>query len=223
MSLAFDAVVFDLDGTLIDSAPDMRVALNRVLGRKGRRSLELAEMVAMIGDGAQQMVAHAFAATGAPAAEDDLPMLTRNFLDFYEPLEARLTRPYPGVVETLDGLAAAGLSLGLCTNKPHAPALELLDALGLGRHFDAVIGMAPGRQRKPDPGTLLAVIEALGASPACSVMVGDSANDIGSARNGGVKSVAVAYGYARGPAAALGADTVIQRFADLPEALAALC
>lgn len=214
------AVVFDLDGTLIDSAPDLHVALNHILAGDGRRELSLTEVTSMIGDGVLKLVARAFAAAGGMVSDEELEGLVRRFLDFYEPHSTDLTRPYPGAVQALARLGESGLALGVCTNKPQAATISILRDLGLNGYFPVVIGgdSIPG-VRKPDPRHLLAVIEGLGATPGQSVMVGDNENDVAAARAAKVQVVVASFGYSRGPVGELDADMVFDRFDDLPKVL----
>jgi phosphoglycolate phosphatase len=217
------AVVFDLDGTLVDSAPDLLVAVNRLLAEERRRLLALAEVTRMIGDGAQKLVERAFTATGEGAPADLLGGLTRRFLDHYEGHATEQTRPYPGVPETLARLSAAGLRLAICTNKPEAATREVLRGLALDRFFAAVFGGdSIAGVRKPDPRLLLAAVGALGAKPDQAVMVGDNANDVQAARAAGLPVILRAGGYTSVAAAELGADAVVEGFAELPAALSAL-
>ncbi len=218
---AINAVVFDLDGTLIDSAPDLRTAVNRMLAEKGRRALGLGAVTAMVGDGVHKLVERALTATGdgAPAG-GELARATRRFIEFYEGHGAVLTRAYAGAVEALKCLRGEGYALGICTNKPQGPTREILDALGLGGYFSAVLGGDTlDGVRKPDPRHLLAAVERLGATPDRAVMVGDTENDVAAARGAGIPVIVVAFGYARVPVAELGADAVIGHFDELPEAI----
>ena len=179
----FKAVVFDLDGTLIDSAPDLRVAVNKLLAEHGRLPLTLDQVKMMVGDGAAKLVERAFDATGGAPAGSDPAGLTTRFLAFYEGHSADLTRPYPGVEETLSDLKARGLALGICTNKPEAATLEVIRELNLDGFFDAVLGGdSIEGARKPDPRMLQAVLDTLGVGASEMVMVGDAANDVGVAR-----------------------------------------
>jgi phosphoglycolate phosphatase len=219
----FKAVVFDLDGTLVDSAPDLANALNALLAEERRRPVALDDVKAMIGDGAAKLVERAFAATGE-APDDGIDGLTARFLGHYEGHATDLTRPYPGVRETLDRLKADGLVLAVCSNKPEGPTREVLRDLDLDGYFAAVVGgdTIPG-VRKPDPRMLQAVLDAVRVPPNAAAMVGDNANDVAVARALGVPVILRADGYTRVPAAELGADAIIDHFAELPDVLARLC
>ncbi|HUI16158.1 MAG TPA: phosphoglycolate phosphatase [Alphaproteobacteria bacterium] len=219
----FRAVVFDLDGTLVDSAPDIATALNRTLAAAGRAAVTLAAVKTMIGDGAKRLVARGFAATGDGLGEAALERHYRDFLACYEGADAvALTRPYPGVIETLALLQSEGLRLGLCTNKPAQATRDVLQQLALAPYFAAVITPEEVGAPKPDPAHLGAVLAALDAAPADAVMVGDNANDVAVARAAGTAVVAVAYGYPRMDPHALGADVLIDAMSELPAALTRL-
>lgn len=207
-----NAVIFDLDGTLVDTAPDLGDALNRVLAEHGREPMGADGIRRMIGDGAAKLVERGFAATGGLPAP--LASLVERFLAIYEPRIAETSRPFPGVIDTLKGLKAAGLKLGVCTNKPDEATRRLLDALDLAPYFTAVSG-GDVPARKPDARHLLGVVEKLGTTPARTLMVGDSMNDVASARNAGVAVVVVSFGYTITPASQLGADALIERFDEL--------
>ena len=206
------AVIFDLDGTLVDSAQDIADALDTLLVRHRRPALGVAAARRLIGDGAATLVARAFAATGGAPA--DASALASEYLAIYEASVAAATRPYPGVPETLARLADAGLALAVCTNKATAATRRLLDAVGLAAFFPVVIG-GDGGARKPDPAPVRRALAGLSASPKHALMVGDSKNDVAAARGAGVPVVVVSYGYTETPPEALGADAVIARFADL--------
>lgn len=218
----FPALIFDFDGTLIDSAPDIALGLNRLLVAEGRRELPLSDVHLMIGDGAGRLVEKAFAATGSALTPDELGPMTERYLAIYGALPVDRACIYPGVVETLSALKAAGHRLGLCTNKPAGISLDLLYELGMGGLFNAVAGGDSVARKKPHPDPLLFVMDRLSVGAGGAVMVGDNANDVAAARGAGVPVVAVAYGYPRMALEALGADIIIDRFADLPGALARL-
>lgn len=218
MGLALKAVVFDLDGTLIDSAPEIAGALNAVLAAHGRPAVAVERVIGMIGDGSAMLLRRGFEATGGPPPDFDAALA--RFVDVYDAWPVDRGQIYPGVPETLAGLRAAGLRVGLCTNKPERVTRSVLESLGLLDAFDAIAGGDTLPVRKPDPAHLGWVVERLGADRATAVMVGDNANDVAAARGYGVPVVAVAYGYPRMPIADLGADAVIDRMADLPGVLA---
>lgn len=213
----FDVVVFDLDGTLIDSAPDIAAALNRTLAEFGRRAATLDEVRAMVGDGAKGLIRDAFAATGAAADEALAAQALQRYLDNYFDADTSPDSLYPGVRDTLEGLAAAGVRLGLCTNKAERISRKVIEQVGLAHLFGAMAGGDSLPVKKPDPGHLRHVADALGGGRVA--MVGDNGNDVKAARGCGFPVVALSYGYPRMPVAQLGADVVIDRFSDLPDAL----
>ncbi len=182
-------VVFDLDGTLIDSAPDIRAALNRVLAADGLAPLSAQEVKVMIGDGARVLVERAFAARGKAAGPEHLAA----FIADYEANAVVETRVYPGILEALSALKAAGHKLGVCTNKPELAAREVLAGLGLEQYFDAVIGGDSTPYRKPDPRHLAAALARLGGGEA--IMAGDHDNDMQAAAGLGIPAIFVAWGY----------------------------
>jgi phosphoglycolate phosphatase len=214
------ALVFDLDGTLVDSLPDLQAALNQTLREIGKPPLTPDAVRRMIGDGTAMLIARGLAASGAPPDRDGRQL--RRFLALYEAAPVARTRPYPDVPAVLAALAAAGHALAICTNKPQSATLAVLRGLGLERHFAAIVGGDLLPVRKPDPGHLLGALERLGMSAADAVMIGDNENDVAAAKGAGVPVIVMRYGYARIDVAELGADLVLDRFADLPAGLAAL-
>jgi len=216
---AFDAIVFDLDGTLIDSLPDIRAALNCALVEDGRREVSLAEAKAMIGEGAAALLDRALAATGEALSGDAFDRLLARYLEFYRQSPAELTVVYPGVFEVLERLRAEGLKMGICTNKPESMSHLALGALGMGHLFRAVVGGDTLDVRKPDGRHVVAVLDRMGADPGSAVMVGDSQTDMRAARDAGLPVVAVAYGYSGVSPDELDADLLIDGFEGLPEAL----
>lgn len=221
MSQRLSAIVMDLDGTLIDSAPDLHAAANALLIENGCEPLSLAAVTGMIGDGMGKLVERAFKAAGRPIDASERPTLLRRFREHYEgPGCAHLTRPYPEVAETLAALRQAGLRIGVCTNKAETAAVAVLDRLDLSRFLDAVVGGDEVPAQKPDPGHVLAVLARLDVPAARAVMVGDGPNDIAAGAAAGLPVVAVSWGYTLGvPPRELGADLIINRFGDLPAAL----
>jgi len=217
------AVVFDLDGTLVDSAPDIAAAINAVLDECGRRALSLAEVRGMIGDGTAALVGRAFAAADG-GREPPAAALARHVERFRGAYEARATletRPYPGVIETLRAMDRAGYRMALCTNKPDRPARAIVEAFGLSPLIRAIVGGETAPARKPDPRHLEAALALLGAAPREAVMVGDGANDVLAARALNVRVVLVSFGFSRSGEAPA-ADSVIDRFDRLGDALARL-
>lgn len=213
-------IVFDLDGTLVDTAPDLHRSLNAVLAEAGRAAVPLDDIRHLVGDGALKLIERGYAGTGAPVDPAELSRLFERFLAHYSAGRHALSAPFPGVRETLVHLKARGYCLGVCTNKPYRPTLEILAVLGLVDLFSAVMGGDSLPVRKPDPGHLMGTLDRMGAGAAEAVMIGDSANDVAVARAAAVPAVIVTYGYTRQPPRELGAEVVIDRFADLLEALA---
>src|SRR3954451_2641461 len=210
-------LVFDLDGTLIDTVPDLANALNHVLREHGHAPFSPREVQAMVGDGIPALVTRGFAGRGADAAEasEALP----EFLVLYEANAVNLSRPYPGVRDTLVELRRRGYRTAVCTNKAERATLAVLRGLDLMALFDGIAGGDRFAVRKPDPGHLLGLISELGASPAASAMIGDNENDAAAARAAAVPLVLMRYGYARIDPDTLSADALLDRFSELPDAL----
>jgi phosphoglycolate phosphatase len=213
------AIVFDLDGTLIDTAPDLRAMLNQVLVGMGRRELTLEEVHRMIGDGTPAMMERALAATGGIT---DLNRAHRKLMQIYEAVPANLSRLYPEVETTLRLLRDSGATLGICTNKPQTATLSVLEAFNIARYFEAVAGGDMVPFRKPDPRHLLGVIQSLNATISKAVMIGDSENDYAAARSAGVPVILMRYGYLRVPPERLTPDIWLDDFAAIPWAVARL-
>lgn len=183
--------VFDLDGTLVDSAPDIHAALDRLMVHRRLPSFARAEVVGMIGDGVRVLLERAFAARGLVLDEDGFA----HFMADYKANAAVLTRPFDGIPELLRGLGDAGWRLAVCTNKPVAAARVLLSGLGLDHHFSALGGGDSFPMRKPDPGHLRATLAAAGVNAEGAVMIGDHANDMLAARGAGVRAIFAGWGY----------------------------
>ena len=206
-------LLFDLDGTLVDSVPDLAAALNRLAAARGMRLFDPAEIVPMVGDGVRVLVERAFSARDAAADEAAIA----GFAADYGAHAADASRLYPAVPETLARLQAGGWTLAVCTNKPEATARSLLDALGIGGCFAAIGGGDSFPVRKPDPAHLLATLRAAGGDASRAVMVGDHRNDIRAAAGAGVPAIFAAWGYSARDAGE-GAAIVAEAFADVPGA-----
>jgi len=210
-------LVFDLDGTLVDSVPDLADALNEVLRERGYAPLSRAEVAPMVGDGIPTLVARAFAARGGTPSEAS--ELLPRYTAIYEANATNLTRPYPGVRETLLKLHQRGYRSAVCTNKPQQASVTVLAGLELTALFDGVAGGDRYEVRKPDPGHLLGLIAELGGDPGRAVMIGDSENDAAVAHAAAVPLILMGYGYARANPQTLGAAAVLDHFAELPATL----
>ena len=210
------AIVWDLDGTLVDSAPDLATALNTVLDMRGFFNLSLDEVRTMIGNGVPKLVERGFNAVGVrpdPVQLDDLITL---FVREYRKCATDNTRPYPGIVETLEELHGMNIPMGVCTNKPEVFTRQILEGLGLSGYFSSVVGGDSTSAKKPDPEPVLACLRGLVAEPALSLMIGDSVHDVRAARAAGVTIGVVPWGYRAAPVETLGADFVLHDPAGLP-------
>lgn len=214
------ALIFDLDGTLADTSPDLLGATNAVLAARDRPLLDLAHLRHLVGFGARALIAQAMEASGAPVAEEEMPTLVEIFLDHYRAHIADETRLFPQVAETLDALKARGAKLGVLTNKPQELTDPLLPMLGLDGLFAAIYGAGRKPYAKPDPRIFHDVVADCGGGRA--VMIGDSITDLNTARAAGVPCILMSYGFTPVPASELGADVVLDDFAQLPAALARL-
>ncbi len=216
-------LLIDLDGTLVDSLADLAGSLNLLRAELSQAPLAQAQVATMVGDGVAKLVERGLAwqAGGTPPRRAREKLVAR-FLEIYGTRLTAETRPYPGVPETLGDLRGAGWRLAVCTNKPEAASRTILAALNLERLFETVSGGDSFSERKPAAGHLLATLARMDAARETAVMVGDSHVDLLSARNAGLPAVLVSYGICRSPVRELGADAVIDGFAELPEALARL-
>jgi phosphoglycolate phosphatase len=216
-SLAGATIAFDLDGTLVDTAPDLIGALNTVLSERRLPQLAMNAARVMVGRGARALIEQGFAAAGEPLASDETTALVERFIVLYRDRIDRESRPFDGVEQTLDILAAAGAKLSVCTNKRTDLSIALLDALGLTDRFASIIGADRAPAPKPDGRHLVTAIEAAGGTIDHALMVGDSASDVGAAKNAKVPSVVVSFGYTEIAAGELGGDHLIDRFDELPD------
>jgi len=222
MRKQWDAVLFDFDGTLVDSAPDIIAALNRLLGELGHAHVDYHAFRTRAGDGARNLLEQVLTGRGARFAEAEWPGLVERLLAHYYEIMTDNTRPYPAVPDILAEIYQSGMALAVCTNRTQATTDRLLSHFGLAQMFGAVLGADTVSAKKPDARHLFEAIERLGAAPERTIMVGDTATDVAAARNAGIKVVAVSYGYSARPAADLGADAVLADFAELPALLAGM-
>jgi len=193
------SVIFDLDGTLADTAPDLIGALNVIAAREGWPALDPAADRITAGAGGRALLRRGMAGAGLGADEERVDALFQPFLDAYAARIAQESRLYPGAEACLEALAAEGWALGVCTNKPEGLARILLDALGVAARFGAILGADSLPVRKPDPRPLLETIARIGGARARSVLVGDTITDVETARNAALPCILCRFGYAAQP------------------------
>ena len=220
--LAGATIVFDLDGTLVDTAPDLIGALNVVLAEEGLPPVPVSAARHLVGRGGKVLMRRGFADAGVELPEAQVEPLFARFLDAYRACIADESRPYPGVEAALDALARDGAILAVCTNKPGAYARLLFDELGLSPRFAAVVGADDTPARKPDARHLLHAVRDAGGEPSRALMVGDSLPDVAAARGAGAPVAVTSFGYTETPPAELGADAVFDHFDALPALARAL-
>jgi phosphoglycolate phosphatase len=211
-------IAFDLDGTLVDTAPDLIGTLNVVLAEHGHPPLPLEASRWLVGRGARVMLERGFGAAGEALSAERMDSLFERFIALYRARIAAESRPYPGVVAALDQLAAAGARLAVCTNKPTGLSRTLLEKLDLAQRFAAIVGPDLAGAAKPDGRHLAYTVEAAGGTLARTVMVGDASTDVGGARAAGAPVIVVSFGYTEIPARELGADLVIDHYDELAAA-----
>ncbi|HEX4294201.1 MAG TPA: HAD-IA family hydrolase [Rhizomicrobium sp.] len=209
------ALIFDLDGTLVDTAPDLLGALNAILLGEGRKPVDHADLRHLVGFGARTMLAEAFRMTGGEMDPARLPGLIDLYIAHYRKHIAVASRPFPHVEETLSLLKARGARLGVLTNKPQELTDLLLPALKMEGYFAAIHGAGRYGYNKPDARVFHHVVDELGGGPA--LMIGDSMTDVATARAAGVPVILVSYGYTPEPASTLGADAVVDDFLQITD------
>ncbi|MEE2567286.1 HAD-IA family hydrolase [Hyphobacterium marinum] len=212
-------IAFDLDGTLVDTAPDLVRALNAVIAEDGLAPIPVGDVRMMVGRGARVLIERAYAVQGVPLKSDAIDPHVARFIDVYREGIADLSRPFDGCIDLLDELQARGSRLSVCTNKPSELADLLIAELGLSQYFERIIGPERTPAKKPDAAHFLSAVADAGPKLA---MVGDSEPDVTCARAAGVPVILMAHGYSEIPAGALGADRLLDQFSDLPGALEAL-
>jgi len=217
-ALSGASIAFDLDGTLVDTAPDLIGTLNVLLDEEGLPALPLEEARPFIGRGARWMIERGFQAAGETLDQDRIPDLFDRFIAHYVAHIADTSRPFPGVEAALEALRAAGARLSVCTNKRTDLSMALLDALDMTRLFDAVMGPDAAQSQKPDPRHLREAVIAAGGDMDRVILVGDAATDAGAARAAGAGLILVTFGYTETPAAELSPDALIDSYDQLPQA-----
>jgi phosphoglycolate phosphatase len=211
-------IVFDLDGTLVDTAPDILRALNQTLDIEGLPQVKLHAVRTFIGQGARVTLERALELHGVHYSSDKIDQLTRALVDFYRTDIANESKPFPGLEDALDQLAGLGAKFSVCTNKRTELSVQLLDALDLTQRFSAIVGADAVTHRKPHAEHYRAAVERAGGVLRRSLMVGDTVADVASARAAGAPVAVVSFGYCDGGAERLGADLVIDRFSELTSA-----
>jgi phosphoglycolate phosphatase len=212
-------VVFDLDGTLVDSAPDLVATLNIVFAREGLPPVAYETARNLVGGGARSLIERSLRAEGRKLGVDEVDRLVKEFIAHYAAHIADRSRPFPSLDAALDELGAVGYRFAVCTNKLEWLSVRLLDALGLSKRFVAICGADTFGLRKPNPEFLRRTIARAGGEIGHAVMVGDSGTDIATARAAGVPVVAVDYGYTETPVDELGPERVISALSELPSAV----
>ena len=213
------AVIFDLDGTLVDTAPDLMGATNFVLGGLGRRALAMDEVRAFVGHGARALLTRGLAATGGLPEGYDVEPDYRRFVAYYSATIAGASAPFPGIVRLLDRLKDEGFGLGVCTNKLEGLSVQLLEALDLAKYFGSVVGPDTLGIAKPDPKPFYEAVNRLDLDSPRALMVGDSETDILTARNAGVPVIGVPFGYTPRPVEDFGPDRMIAHFDEAYDAI----
>jgi len=216
------AVIFDLDGTLVDTAPDLWRATNHVLASAGRSEVTLDQVRAFVGHGARKLIARGFEATGAPVRAEDMEPLYMQFVAFYGAHIAMGSAPFPGCVALLERFRAQGVVLGICTNKLEGLSVKLIGALGLTHYFAAIVGPDTIGIAKPDPAPYREALRRMEAENARSLLVGDSETDVLTARAAGVPVVGVTFGYTPKPIETYKPDALVSHYSEAYEAIEAL-
>jgi phosphoglycolate phosphatase len=212
-------ILFDLDGTMIDTAPDLIHAANHTLVLNGMERVEAKIIQPAVGYGARAMIKAAMESRGREAADHELTRMTEEFTAYYAENILVDSRPFPGLAEAMDRLTAEGALLAVCTNKREALAKKLLAALGIAASFRAIAGRDTFPKSKPDPAHVLDTIRLAGGDPKRAVMIGDSSADSLAAQGAGVPFIGVSFGYGESPIQVLKPDAVINTFAELVPAI----
>jgi phosphoglycolate phosphatase len=213
------AIIWDLDGTLVESAPDLATALNALLNERGQHGHPVDKVRPMIGDGVAKLIERGFRASGTPLDPASIEALMPRFMEIYTACATQSTHLVPHAREVLEHFYHAGVKQGLCTNKPVSVTRLILDALDIRGYFGSVIGGDSTSKKKPHPLPLLTCLQELDTRPEDAIMIGDSVADVGAARAANVPVILVPDGYTGVPAVSLGADYVVAGLADIPSSI----
>jgi len=220
--MASPTIVFDLDGTLVDTAPDLVETLNVIFAREGLIPLPYETARNLVGGGAKTMIARGVEAEGRAFSQEKLDQMFVDFIAHYTEHLADKSRPFPGLTDALDALTARGFQFAVCTNKLERLSVLLLDQLELADRFVAICGQDTFGVQKPDPEILRRTVVAAGGTMQRAVMIGDSITDIRTARAAGIPIIAVDFGYSERPVAEFGPDRTISHYAELAASLSAI-
>jgi phosphoglycolate phosphatase len=215
-------IVFDLDGTLIDTAPDLIDTLNVVFAREGLPPVAYETARNLIGGGARAMIVRGIEAESRVLEPPKIEQMFDDFITYYSAHIADRSQPFPGLIDALDALTVFGCRFAVCTNKLERLSVLLLEKLKLADRFEAICGQDTFSIQKPDPEILRRTIAAAGGNPRRAIMIGDSATDIRTARAAGIPVVAVDFGYSERPVSEFEPDRIISHFAQLPAVIAAI-
>jgi len=214
---SFRAALFDLDGTLVDTAPDLTIALNTVLAAMDRPSFDVHAVRNMIGGGARKLIIHALEQSGGVLGDDVIDRMHKDYLNYYSGAIAVESRPFEGCQDMLEELSSRGIAMGISTNKPQALAESLISELGLRHYFKAIRGWDSVTAPKPDKLHLLETLNAMGERPENAVMIGDSRHDQQAATNAGMPVALVTFGYTAEPIENVPAGRYLQSLREVPE------
>jgi len=210
------AVVWDLDGTIIDSAPDLGGALNTLLQNHGKPPVDKVRVRSMIGNGVAKLIERGFAESGTQVGEMEMQSLQPEFMSIYCARATQLSRLYPGAESAIQAFHESGVAQAVCTNKPELVSRAILDDMNLAQYFEIVVGGDTFEHRKPHPSPLQSCLDVLGSNVDSALMIGDSAVDVETAQALGMMVGVVTHGYARQPVETLGANFLISNLATLP-------
>ena len=216
------AIIFDLDGTLIDSAPDLAEALNRTLLEINRPALPLSLIRNLVGTGALALIKKGLEASGG-IENNDLEALRIRFLEIYDKILLEKTKLFPGALKAIKNLTKLKYPLSICTNKPEVPAKKIIKGLGIKSYFKNISGGDTYQYKKPHPLHLIKTIKASGRRKNYAIMIGDSKNDIDCSKSLGIPSIVVSFGYSDIPVDQMEADMVLHNYDNLIRYIEILC